>query len=137
MDNDKEKLLAENETEKKKWKQSKLGVAQFIVAAVLIVVSYIQYYALIGSLSLTWTFPKSYTEATYWLFLFNFDIWEFAKIFGGEYQANRDFGTPSSGVLGDNFAAWYGIFVVIHWGTFVVGAVLYFIFTRNAKTPFF
>lgn len=131
--NDKEKLLPNDQNSTTVWKQSKLGLFQFVTATTVIVLSYIQYYALIASLSLTWTFPKSYTQATYWLFLFNLDIWEFAKIFGGEYKAYRDYATPSNLVLGDKFVVWYAIFAIIHWGTYVLASILYFIFTRNAK----
>ena len=40
-----------------------------------------------SSTALTWTFPENYTKNTYWVFLFNLDVWEFAKVASGEYIA--------------------------------------------------
>ena len=40
-----------------------------------------------SSTALTWTFPENYTTKTYWVFLFNLDVWEFAKVASGDYIA--------------------------------------------------
>ena len=45
-------LLEKDKTPKKKWKNSKIGVFQFWTSAAILIFSYLQVYALIGSLGM-------------------------------------------------------------------------------------
>lgn len=57
-----------------------------------------QYFALIFSLSLRWTWPLNWTRYTSFLFLFNLDLWEFVKVISGAWQSSRDNLVPTSDV---------------------------------------
>ena len=56
-------LLEKDETPKRNWKNSKIGVLQFWTSASILIFSYLQVYALIGSLGFVFNiFFDSYVQ---------------------------------------------------------------------------
>jgi len=131
-DEDEEPLL-ENSERKTKWKNSRTGLIQFWTVTILTIINYVQVYALIASLALTWTFPESYTKNTYWVFLFNLDVWEFAKVASGEYIAQSKTPMKSNQIMNDQFYIWYIMFILIHWGSMILYSLAMFFGNKNAK----
>ena len=129
MDDDVELLVAK---EPAKWKNTRIGLFQFWSATSLTILSYLQIHALINSLALNWTFPENYTQKSSFLFIFNLDIWELAKVNSG-YVAQSSRPTPSKDVMSDGFHKWYFSFVAIHWGLLALFIIGVFIGNKNVK----
>jgi len=129
MDDDVELLVAK---EPAQWKNTRIGLFQFWSATSLTILSYLQIHALINSLALNWTFPENYTQKSSFLFIFNLDIWELAKVNSG-YVAQSSRPTPSKDVMSDGFHKWYFSFVAIHWGLLALFIIGVFIGNKNVK----
>lgn len=132
MDDDDVEPLVPNEPAK--WKNTKIGLFQFWSATFLTILSYLQIHALINSLALNWTFPESYTKSSSFLFIFNLDIWEFAKVSQEGYVAQSARPTPSKDIMSDGFHKWFYSFVAIHWGLLILFIIGVFIGNQNVKS---
>ncbi|XP_071119124.1 uncharacterized protein [Haliotis cracherodii] len=76
---------------KRKRKTSLIWFDVFIV-----LLEMLQILALIQAMSLRWVWSKTWINYTYFLFIFNLDIWELVKVSSGAFYGVQDYFTPSS-----------------------------------------
>ncbi|XP_077981309.1 uncharacterized protein LOC144436390 [Glandiceps talaboti] len=90
--------------------------------AALLILDYLQIYALIFSMALRWTWPEQWSYYTRFLFFFNLDVWDFTKLqLPNVYKAASDYFIPSSEMVIDYR------YLLLAWGLFVFFFVLSFI----------
>ena len=101
-------------------KQTK-GNSLLAIDAVLLLVNYVQLYAVIQSLSIRWPWPESWLSSTKYVFLLNVDIWEFLKLYeDGIFKYIQNYYFPSADIDVDYMhltIAWGGLlflFMVIY-----------------------
>ncbi|XP_039259415.2 uncharacterized protein LOC120335862 isoform X1 [Styela clava] len=99
------------------------GRKPMIIDAVCHIIEYFQYFALIQSLSLRWTWPLTWTTSASFMFFFNLDLWEFTKVASGAWQASRNYIVPSANVP-FNFKWW-----LVMWFVVLVFIVIVFFLT--------
>lgn len=65
----------------------------------ILFLDFLQFFAIYQSMALRWTWPKEWFSNTYFVFLFNLDVYEFVKLHtSGVYNSVQDYSTPSSSV---------------------------------------
>lgn len=65
----------------------------------ILFLDFLQFFAIYQSMALRWTWPKAWFSNTYFVFLFNLDVYEFVKLHtSGVYNSVQDYSTPSSSV---------------------------------------
>lgn len=65
----------------------------------ILFLDFLQFFAIYQSMGLRWTWPKEWFSNTYFVFLFNLDVYEFVKLHtSGVYNSVQDYSTPSSSV---------------------------------------
>ena len=99
------------------------GITLWVSDAAIMVVEHVQIFALILVMAIRWGFPLSFIKSLYYVFLFNLDVWEFMKVYTGEYShKTKDF-TQSSAV-GFNYTAY-----LIAWSCFFAMVCIGFLVT--------
>ena len=105
-DNDDDKILFAD--------GKKRGTSLILNDAFLLLLHFLQMWAVMQSLSLRWTWPISWLQTTNFIFLFNLDIWDFMKVHGNNtYQNMQGYYTPTAS-LSINY--WY---ILLAWGIFI------------------
>uniref|UniRef100_K1Q114 Uncharacterized protein n=1 Tax=Magallana gigas TaxID=29159 RepID=K1Q114_MAGGI len=79
----------------------------------LLILDFLQFLAIYQSMALRWTWPKEWLSNTYFVFLFNLDVYEFVKLHSGVYASVQNYNTPSSSVPVQFSAISIGWLVVI------------------------
>lgn len=79
----------------------------------LLILDFLQFLAIYQSMALRWTWPKEWLSNTYFVFLFNLDVYEFVKLHSGVYTSVQNYNTPSSSVPVQFSAISIGWLVVI------------------------
>ena len=65
----------------------------------ILFLDFLQFFAIYQSMALRWTWPQEWFSNTYFVFLFNLDVYEFVKLHtSGVYNSVQDYSTPSSSV---------------------------------------
>ncbi|XP_061192548.1 uncharacterized protein LOC133200775 [Saccostrea echinata] len=65
----------------------------------LLILDFLQFFAIYQSMALRWTWPHAWLSNTYFVFIFNLDFFEFMKIHtAGVYASVQNYNTPSSSV---------------------------------------
>jgi hypothetical protein len=59
---------------------------------------FLQIFALLQSMALRWTWSNLWISKTYFIFLFNLDVWEFMKVYKEAYISTQGYFTPSATV---------------------------------------
>ncbi|XP_046561288.1 LOW QUALITY PROTEIN: uncharacterized protein LOC124270288 [Haliotis rubra] len=94
----------------------------------------LQILALVQVMSLRWVWPKIWINYTYFLFIFNVDIWELVKVSSGVFHGVQDYFTPSS------FVPFSYNYIVLGWGLFLLCLIGGFVGTyavlRYRKRPY-
>ncbi|XP_067933350.1 uncharacterized protein [Watersipora subatra] len=63
----------------------------------ILTIEYMQWFAVIQSLALRWPWPESWIRNMSWIFAFNFDVWEIAKVYTNvTYKSVQEFSSDSS-----------------------------------------
>ena len=92
----------------------KRGTSLILNDAFLLLLHFLQMWAILQSLSLRWTWPNNWLKATNFIFLFNLDVWEFIKVHeNNTYQNVQGYFTPTAS-LPINY--WY---ILLAWGILV------------------
>lgn len=80
----------------------------------LLIVDFLQFFAILQSMALRWTWPEAWLSNTYFVFLFNLDVFEFVKLHTtGVYISVQNHYTPSSSVPVQFWAISIGWLMVI------------------------
>jgi len=96
-------------------KKKPYGTFTLATDAFLLVIQYIQLFALLQSLSLHWPWPEEWLQYAKYLFLLNADVWEFLKLYAyGIFHYSQNYYVPSSTMPVD-FA-----YLISGWGAFLV-----------------
>ncbi|XP_074641511.1 uncharacterized protein LOC141899231 [Tubulanus polymorphus] len=79
--------------------QKKTRTSLLFNDSLILVLEFLQLFALLQSLSLRWPWPPMWVRNFNFLMLFNFDVWEFIKVHtNGTYKSVKDYYTPSDTV---------------------------------------
>lgn len=90
--------------------------------AVMMILDYLQIYALIMAMAVRWPWPTEWLYATRFLFLVNVDVWEFLKInTAGVITAARD------GFIDSNLITIDYRFVLLGWAVFAFASIISYI----------
>lgn len=65
------------------------GISLWVYDAITLFVEHLQYYALLLALAQRWGWPLDWIKATYFTFIFNFDVWEFWNVQSGAYNRSK------------------------------------------------
>ena len=97
------------------------GISLWLYDAATLLVEHLQYYALLLALAQRWGWPLEWIKATYFTFLFNFDIWEFWNVQSGAFNRSRT-AFVDTRVLGFNYPSYlasWGVLVCIAGSAFL------------------
>ncbi|XP_013381613.1 uncharacterized protein LOC106152545 isoform X1 [Lingula anatina] len=98
------------------------GTSLILNDAVITLLEYVQIFALLQSSALRWVWPETWLKSTYFVFLFNGDIWEFMKFQGNEtYKNVQDYYTPSADLTIDFWS------ILLGWGCLMFLLIVTFI----------
>ncbi len=77
--------------------ERKIGTSQVRNDATLLLLHFLQMWAVLQSLSLRWPWPRNWLRSTSFVFVFNLDVWELLKVYGNNtYHNAQGYQTPSS-----------------------------------------
>ena len=100
----------------------KRGTSLVLNDAILLLLHVVQVFAVIQSLALRWPFPEKWVKGISFVFLFNLDVWEFAKVQqNGTFKEVQGYFTPSKNVP---ISYWY---ILLVWAVFILSAVIAFV----------
>ena len=95
----------------------------------LLVLHFLQMYAVLQSMALRWPWPVNWLKTTKALFLVNLDIWEFIKLAkNGTYNSVQNYYTPSD-LMGIQYQ-----WILLAWAIFLFIAFLVFFLTYMVLT---
>lgn len=84
---------------------------------VLLIVDFLQIFALIQSMSLRWVYPERWLRNTYYVFVFNIDVWEIMKFTNSSIYRSLQDSYLASSEVGISYEyiiyAWFGVVVVL------------------------
>lgn len=119
-DNSEDKLLFADE--------KKRGTSLILNDASLMVLHFLQMYAVMQAMALRWPWPVDWVRAMNFMFIFNLDVWEFAKVNGNNtYLSVQGYFTPSDSMplmYWHILAAWAGFLFVAYLGFVVAYSLL-------------
>ena len=96
----------------------KRGTSLILNDTCLLILHFLQTWAILQSLALRWSWPSSWLENTNFIFLFNLDIWEFSKFLNNNtYQNMQGYYTPTE-LLPVGY--WH---ILLAWAVFVFLAI--------------
>ncbi|KAK3090786.1 hypothetical protein FSP39_014618 [Pinctada imbricata] len=123
-------------TEKRRKRRVSLIWQDFL----LLTLEFLQFLAVLLSMSLRWTWPQIFLSNSYFIFLFNLDVYEFVKMHkDGVYISVQNYYTPSSTVpvnYGHIAIAWFAATASILLIYCLIYAVLYWRQHRKFLTIF-
>lgn len=90
----------------------KNDITLWVSDAIVMVIEHLQYYAILLALSEHWGWPVAWIDATSFMFIFNFDIWEFRKVETGLFHHSTVSFIDTS-KLGFNYASYISAWAVI------------------------
>ena len=105
--------------EEKKWRHVSLHWQDYV----LMTFHFLQFLAIVQSMSIRWMWSTYWLNNTYFIFIFNLDIWEFMKFYGGSFLAIKGRYVPSSTMKVDY---WY---IAVAWLALIVTLVAVYIIT--------
>jgi len=97
------------------------GISLWVYDAATLVIEHFQYYALLLALAQRWGWPLEWIKATYFVFLFNFDAWEFWNVQSGAYNRSKTAFVDTK-LLGFNYPSYiasWGVLVFITGSAFI------------------
>ncbi len=97
------------------------GISLWVYDLVTLLIEHLQYFALLLALASRWGLPLQWIKATHFLFLVNFDIWEFWNVQSGAYDRSKTAFVDTQ-KLGFNYLSYLAA-----WGTLVCIAAMIFI----------
>ena len=99
---------------------TKRSTSMIATDATIVIIEVLQILALIQSMSLRWSWPKTWIKYAHFIFVFNLDIWDFYKVQSEAYTQLQSVETSSSSMsISYNY-------VILAWGSFIVTAVAIF-----------
>ncbi|XP_047123331.1 uncharacterized protein LOC100206956 [Hydra vulgaris] len=86
-------------------------ITLWFIDAVVLLIEHLQYYAVLLSFSDQWEWPINWINATSFTLLFNFDIWEFNKVFTGAFNHSASSYVDSS-KLNFNYMWYFALWIL-------------------------
>ena len=103
------------------------GISLWVYDAITLFVEHLQYYALLLALAQRWGWPLDWIKATYFTFIFNFDVWEFWNVQSGAYNRSKTAFVDTK-LLGFNYPSYlasWGVLACVTGSTFLACYVIW------------
>ena len=103
------------------------GISLWVYDAITLFIEHLQYYALLLSLAQRWGWPLEWIKATYFTFIFNFDVWEFWNVQSGAYNRSKTAFVDTK-LLGFNYPSYlasWGVLICITGSVFLACYVIW------------